>query len=99
MAIAEEVLFLNDISCTIREHTTNVKSEVRRHKIKKYSDLIASQCMIIDYLCMISDVVWVYPELKRYFFETAHYRRYNSGTLSTGTARQHPMAPCPKFGG
>ena len=44
MAIAEEVLFINDIRCTIREHTTNVKSELRRHKIKKYSDLIASQC-------------------------------------------------------
>ena len=47
MAIAEEVLFLNDIRSTIREHTTNVKSEVRRHKIKKYSDLIASQCISI----------------------------------------------------
>ena len=44
MAIAEEVLFSNDIRCTIRKHTTNVKSELRRHKIRKYSDLIASQC-------------------------------------------------------
>ena len=44
MAIAEEVLFSNDIRSTIRKHTTNVKSEIRRHKIRKYSDLIASHC-------------------------------------------------------
>ena len=44
LAIAEEVLFSNDIRSTIREHTTNVKSEVRRHNIKKFSDMIASQC-------------------------------------------------------
>ena len=47
MAIAEEVLFSNDIRCTIRKHTTNVKSELRLHKIKKYSDLIASQCNVV----------------------------------------------------
>ena len=45
MAIAEEVLFSNDIRSTIRKHTTNVKSEIRRHKIRKYSDLIASHCI------------------------------------------------------
>ena len=44
MAIAEEVLFLNDIQCTIQDYNTNVVSEVRRHKINKYSNLIASQC-------------------------------------------------------
>ena len=46
MAIAEEVLFSNDIRSTIRKHTTNVKSEIRRHKIRKYSDLIASHCKL-----------------------------------------------------
>ena len=47
MAIAEEVLFSNDIRSIIRKHTTNAKSEIRRHKIRKYSDLIASHCIYI----------------------------------------------------
>ena len=50
MAIAEEVLFSNDIRSTIRKHTTNVKSEIRRHKIRKYSDLIASHCILFRLL-------------------------------------------------
>ena len=50
MAIAEEVLFSNDIRSTIRKHTTNVKSEIRRHKIRKYSDLIASHCIEQDFI-------------------------------------------------
>ena len=56
MAIAEEVLFSNDIRSAIRKHTTNVKSEIRRHKIRKYSDQIASHCTssVVVYQCTTS---------------------------------------------
>ena len=44
MAIAKDVFFLNDMLYTFQDHANNVKSEVRQHKIEKFSDLIVSQC-------------------------------------------------------
>ena len=67
MAIAEEVLFSKDIRCTIRKHTTNVKIELGRHKIKKYSDLIASQC--VDIVCPLErGLKEFFLVINRFFF-------------------------------
>ena len=54
MAIAEEALFSNDLRCIFRKHTTNVENELRRHKIRKYSDLIASQYRTIN--CLVHKI-------------------------------------------